>query len=44
MKYARLEKWVPKRVYGDGKIFLPWDSYEVCWTGHFITTPLILWH
>ena len=29
-----------KRVYGIGGIFLPWDSYKVCWVGHFYTTTL----
>ena len=29
-----------KRVYGNGGIFLPWDSYEVCCVGHFYTTLL----
>ena len=27
-----------KRVYGNERIFLLWDSYAVCWNGHFYTT------
>ena len=34
------KKGVPKRVYGNGGIFLSWGSYEVCWNGHFYTTIL----
>ena len=28
----------PKRIYRNGGIFLPWDSFKVCWVGHFYTT------
>ena len=30
-----------KRVYGNGGIFLPWDSYEACWVSHFYTTHIL---
>ena len=32
------KKMGPKRVYRNGGIFLPWDSFKVCWVGHFYTT------
>ena len=38
MSLPAKKKRVPKRVYRNGRIFLPWDSFKVCQAGHFYTT------
>ena len=38
---SKLKMSSQKRVYGNERILIPWDSYEVCWTGHFYTTGVI---